>query len=114
MSESEEFLATSLNNVKGLVDVNKVVGTPIISENGRIIIPVTEVKLCFLSGGGEYGKENPYPFGGATGGNVIMRPTGFLVIDKDEVKTISFDKRTVLENMLFDDLPALFKKMLNK
>lgn len=115
MSESEQFLSRSLENMKSFIDVNKVIGNPIITEDGRIIIPITEVKLCFLSGGGEYSKEEKekYPFGGATGGNLSMKPTGFIVIERDEVKAINYCKDNVIES-LFNEAFKLIHKLTEK
>ncbi len=40
----------------GLVDVNTVIGNPIVSASGAQIIPFTKVTMGYLSGGGEYGE----------------------------------------------------------
>lgn len=113
MSEAEQFLKSSLDNVKGLIDVNKGIGNPIILEDGRMIIPVSEVKLCYISGGSQIPnkEEKEYPFGGASAGNLIMRPVGFVVISNDGVESVNFADKTTLERLLLDELPKIFDKI---
>ena len=71
----------------GLVDVNTVIGTPILSQSGAQVIPLTKVTTGYLSGGGEYGDVKAlreggiYPFAGGAGTIVSVKPVGFLVDD---------------------------------
>ncbi len=112
MNESEKFLQTSLENVKSLIDVNKVIGTPIMSSEGKIIIPLTEVRVSFIAGGSEFGKldRQNYPFGGLTGGNIVMRPTGFLTVEEGELSVIELGNKSMFETLILEDIPALISK----
>ena len=47
----EEMVETSLNNLNELVDVNTVVGKPILTASGYQLIPVSKVTMGYLSGG---------------------------------------------------------------
>lgn len=116
MNESEKFLQTSLENVKGLIDVNKVIGNAIVLENGKSVIPITEVKVSFIAGGSEFGKDDKanYPFGGLSGGNISMKPTGFLILDSEEIRLLEIKKTSVLETLLLDEIPALISKLNKK
>ena len=112
MSEAENFLKVSLEKVSTLIDSNKTVGHPIVCDDGRIIIPLSEVKLCYISGGAEYSvkKEEDFPFGGVSGGNLVLRPSGFVVISEDKVSTLGIREKSVLDSLVSDVISGLLKK----
>ena len=49
----ENMLRTTMEQLKQIVDVNTVIGTPV-AVGDAVILPVARVSLGFLSGGGEY------------------------------------------------------------
>ncbi len=116
MTKAEEFLKTSFEQANALLDGNKVMGSPICLENGRIVIPITSIKVCQMSGGSEYASKNSesLPFGGISGGNFMMEPRGFLVIDNTGVRCISLNDRSTLEKILLEDLPRLYHETFKK
>lgn len=85
----------ALKNMQSLVDVNTVVGTPINTDNGDCIIPVSKVTFGVLAGGGEYGKINIFkgssdlPFSAGNGTIVSVKPCGFLIKSDGEYKVLS-------------------------
>ncbi|MBQ8383008.1 MAG: sporulation protein YtfJ [Clostridia bacterium] len=91
MNESKlnKIIDTSLGNIKQIIDVNTVVGEPITTAGGTVIIPVSKVSLGYASGGVDYyGKHNPAnsgdsSFGGGGGTGVTLNPVGFLVTKAD-------------------------------
>lgn len=102
----EEIMSTALNNMRSLVDVDIVVGKPIIS-NELIIIPLTKVSMGFVSGGGEYyselkemRKDTEYPFSGGSGAGVSLQPIGFLVIKEKQVDLIKIDSKSAIEKLI--------------
>lgn len=58
MSKAEDFLKVSLEEANTLASTNKVLGSPICLDGGRMIIPYSSVKVCHLSGGSEYASKN--------------------------------------------------------
>lgn len=86
---------TAMKNLSALVDVNTVIGKPMKTEDGSLIIPVSKVTLGFMTGGGEYGevkvmkKDRAIPFAGGSGAIVSMKPTGFLVNDGKGYRVIA-------------------------
>lgn len=75
---------TSLSNIKNIIDVNTVVGAPVETTGGTVIIPVSKVSLGYVSGGVDYlGKNTPVEkgkgFGGGGGTGITLTPVGFLV-----------------------------------
>lgn len=91
MAESKlnSVINTSLGNIKQIIDVNTVVGEPIATAGGTVIIPVSKVSLGFASGGVDYFGKNVQPsdktssFGGGGGTGITLTPVGFLVTKAD-------------------------------
>jgi sporulation protein YtfJ len=91
MNESKlnKIIDTSLGNIKQIIDVNTVVGEPITTAGGTVIIPVSKVSLGYASGGVDYYGKNMKPeqaqasFGGGGGTGVTLNPVGFLVTKAD-------------------------------
>lgn len=90
MNESKltGIISTSLSNIKDIIDVNTVVGTPIETAGGTVIIPISKVSLAYVSGGVDYlGKNTPVDkgkgFGGGGGTGVTINPVGFLITKAD-------------------------------
>ncbi len=77
-----------------LIDVNTVIGKPVISASGTQVIPFTKVTMGYLSGGGEYGEvkaikdDESFPFAGGAGTVVNIKPAGFLIDDGKECRVI--------------------------
>lgn len=103
MSEKnlEGLLNVSLENIKGLVDSNSIIGSPITTPDGTTIIPVSKVSFAFASGGSDFPSSNPKEmFGGGSGGGVTIQPTAFLVIKGDSVRMIQVaDKNSISERL---------------
>ena len=91
MSEKnlEGLLNVSLENIKGLVDSNSIIGSPITTPDGTTIIPVSKVSFGFASGGSDFPSASPKEmFGGGSGGGVTIQPMAFLVIKGESVRMI--------------------------
>ena len=83
----EGIMEKTAQRMNSLVDVDTVIGKPIFTASGAQIIPFTKVTMGYLSGGGEYGdvkaikEDECYPFAGASGTVVNIKPSGFLIDD---------------------------------
>jgi len=84
-----EIIRTSLDSIRSMVDSNTVIGSPITTANGTVVIPVSKVFVGFASGGIDYlGKNAPQSnppaaannFGGGGGTGLTVSPVGFLVV----------------------------------
>ena len=97
-SKQSELIRTALESVKSIVDANTVTGTPITTESGTIIIPISKVFVGITSGGIDYfGKKSTSEknFGGGGGTGVTVSPIGFLVINsKGKVELLSINAPT--------------------
>lgn len=106
----ESIMRSTLENIKSMIDVNTVVGSPVVTPQGKTIIPISKVSFGFASGGGEYASgQNAnasqqqdvqrLPFAGGAGAGVNITPVGFLVVDRTNVCMIRTDGTTPLERV---------------
>lgn len=88
-------IETTLKNLGNIIDVNTVVGAPIKTIDGSLIIPISKVVVGVLAGGGEYGKVNLFksgkdlPYSAGNGAIVSVKPCGFLINEGNGYKMIS-------------------------
>ncbi len=90
----ESLMGTTIEKIKQMVDVNTVVGTPIASPDGTIIVPVSKVSYGFASGGSSFvakSAPNKDLFGGGTGAGVSVSPIAFIVISNGDAKVLTID-----------------------
>jgi len=86
----EGLMNSALQNIKSMVDVNTIIGEPIIAGEGIIIIPVSKVSFGLAVGGSNFGDKagdvNNQPFGGGSGAGVSISPMAFLVVSNNNVR----------------------------
>ena len=93
--ELSDILNDAMQNLKRAIDVNTIVGTPIINETNAVVIPVSKVYVGIVSGGGEINNNcakhisYEYPFAGGTGAGFTISPIGFLVVRDNEVTFVN-------------------------
>ena len=93
-------IETTLKNLSNVIDVNTVIGNPITSPDGSLIIPISKVIVGVLSGGGEYGKINLFksgkdlPYSAGNGAIVSVKPCGFLINEGNGYKMVSVSETT--------------------
>ncbi|WP_071541695.1 GerW family sporulation protein [Neomoorella thermoacetica] len=114
----EALMKTAMESIKDMVDVNTVVGDPIETQDGQVIVPVSRVTAGFAAGGSEYesstadgggGKES-LPFGGGSGAGVSVQPVGFLVVGKEQVRLLPVDGNAVVDRLI-DVAPQVMEKI---
>ena len=88
-------IETTLKNLNNIIDVDTVVGKPILTQDGTTIIPISKVSVGVLAGGGEYGKVSIFkksddlPYSAGNGAIVSIKPCGFLINDGTGYKMVS-------------------------
>lgn len=107
------LMDTTMNKIKEMVDVNTIVGEPIISPDGTLIIPVSKVSYGFAAGGSDLPtkKENKDCFGGGSGAGVTIQPVAFLAVYKGDVKLIPVDKYEGASDRVVGMIPDIFDKV---
>ena len=83
-----DLMTETMSKIKEMVDVNTIIGSPIVVADGTTVIPVSKVSFGFGAGGSEFAAKHaasgsPLAFGGGSGAGVTVSPVCFLVIGKD-------------------------------
>jgi sporulation protein YtfJ len=83
------MLQDTISKIREMVDVNNVIGEPIVVGD-ITIIPVSKVSVGFGGGGSDYVKNvgNNEPFGGGVGGGVKVTPIAFLIVKEGSVRML--------------------------
>lgn len=111
------LMTTAMESLKGMIDANTIVGDPVESPDGSIIIPVSKLGFGFAAGGSEFngsdsgGEDASMPFGGGSGGGVSITPIAFLVLGKEGIKMVHLDQQTHLYEKLLNNAPQVFEKI---
>ncbi|MDN4526606.1 GerW family sporulation protein [Fictibacillus fluitans] len=121
----EGLMKTAMENLKQMIDVNTIIGDPVETPDGSVILTVSKVGFGFAAGGSEFGgggyqggdsQNNPLdteemPFGGGSGGGVSITPIAFLIVGSNGIKTIHLDNSTHLYERLLDLAPSVVEKI---
>ena len=112
-----EMMSASMSKIREMVDVNTVIGDPIVTEGGVTIIPVTKVSIGYGGGGSDFAKKN-YPanrdnaFGGGAGAGVTITPVAFLVVRGENVRMLPVaEPASTSVDRLIEQLPDLIDKL---
>jgi sporulation protein YtfJ len=120
------LMKVAMENIKEMVDVNTIVGDPVETPDGSVIMPISKVGFGFAAGGSEFFgdvEENEHsvteannatvmlPFGGGSGGGVSITPIAFLVVSKQGVKVVPLDNQTHIYERLIDAAPQVVEKI---
>ncbi len=108
-----DLISTALTNIKSMVDVNTVIGNPVETANGAVIIPISRVGFGFAAGGSDIPSKEPTAnnFGGGSGAGVSISPIGFLVVNGDTVKLLPVNSANTTVDKLIDSVPEMFDKV---
>lgn len=114
-----------MNSIQEMIDVNTIIGEPIETSNGIVIIPISKVGFGFAAGGSEFKGETideytkkekeeeiqyRLPFGGGSGAGVNITPVAFLIVQEEGVKLIPVSHSSALDKLL-DYVPDLMDKI---
>lgn len=110
------LMTTAMESLQSLVETNTIIGDPIETPDGSMMIPVSKVGFGFAAGGSEFSThssepEATLPFGGGSGGGVSLTPIAFLLIRHDEVKLVRLDQNNQLYEKFIEITPALIDKV---
>lgn len=110
------MLENTISKMKDMVDVNSVIGDPIITADGTTIIPISKVSVGFAGGGSDYVSKRPNkhenPFGGGLGGAMNVTPIAFLVLKEGTVRMlpVALPANTTAERVV-ELVPDLLDKL---
>lgn len=125
MHPIENILKTTMDEIARMIDVNTIVGDAVETTDGNVIIPISQVSVGFVSGGGEYGTNgssnvnktpegatestSSRPFAGGSGAGTCIKPIAFLVVNSNKVKVLP-----VHFNSIYDRLVELVPQVLEE
>ncbi|MEM0529903.1 GerW family sporulation protein [Zongyangia sp. HA2173] len=108
----EGLMNSAMQKLRELVDVNTIIGDPITTPDGILIIPISRVAFGFGSGGSDWPTQNPKEtFGGGSGGGVSITPIGFLIVSGGEVKLLQLAAQGNTGDRLINMVPDLVDKV---
>ena len=124
----EGLMLTAMNSIENMIDVNTIIGEPIETISGIVIIPISKVCFGFAAGGSEFKGETideytkkdkdekvqyRLPFGGGSGATVSIHPVAFLVVEEGKVRLLPIAHNSCLDKIL-DYVPDLFEKLMEQ
>ena len=120
----EGLMTTAMNSIQDMVDVNTIIGDPIETATGTVIIPISKVCFGFASGGSEFKGETideykkkdkeeevqyRLPFGGGSGAGISINPVAFVVVSKEAIKILPIEHNSAIEKLM-DYVPEFMEK----
>ena len=110
------LMETAMQSIKDMVDVNTIVGEPVESKDGTVIIPISKVSFGFGAGGSDFGQKNlassDANFGGGSGGGATIEPVAFMVVGNEEIKLMPVEKNTSPAQDIIDSVPSIIDKVV--
>ena len=118
------LMTTAMESLKEMIDVNTIIGDPVETPDGSVILTVSKVGFGFAAGGSEFkldgsqskgqeeGKgQSKLPFGGGSGGGVSITPIAFLIVNSKGVKMLHLDESTHLYEKILEMAPQAVDKI---
>lgn len=122
------LMTTAMESLKEMIDVNTIIGDPVETPDGSVILTVSKVGFGFAAGGSEFvldggggggssqgqgqGQgQKQHPFGGGSGGGVSITPIAFLIVNSQGVKMLHLDESTHLLEKILDLAPQAVEKV---
>jgi sporulation protein YtfJ len=122
------LMTTAMESLKEMIDVNTIIGDPVETPDGSVILTVSKVGFGFAAGGSEFkldsgqsqgqsqgqgqGQGQPkLPFGGGSGGGVSITPIAFLIVNSQGVKMLHLDESTHLYEKILELAPQAVDKI---
>jgi len=110
----EGMTESTLEKIKEVVNADMVIGKPITSEGGTVVIPVSKLSYGFAAGGSDFTSEKNKErdlFGGGSGAGVSITPTAFLVISGDDVKLLQVESFTGAVDRIISMAPDIVDRI---
>lgn len=110
----EGMMGTTLDKIRQMVDVNTVMGDPVTTPDGTVIIPISKISYGFASGGSDLPSkthaEKNY-FGGGAGAGVTVTPLAFLTISRGNVRLLQIDPYNSSADRVIGMIPEVADKI---
>lgn len=105
-------MGTTMEKIREMVDSDTVIGDPITTPSGVVIIPVSKVSFGFASGGSDLpAKTDKELFGGAGGAGITIQPIAFIVVNGTDVKMMQLSMGAATSNAIINMVPDVVDKV---
>ncbi|MGH1217740.1 GerW family sporulation protein [Bacillus cytotoxicus] len=111
------LMKAAMENLKEMVDVNTIVGEPVQTADGGVVLTVSKVAFGFGAGGSDFQTHDGpktsgnAAFGGGSAGGVSITPVAFLVVNKDGVNILHLQNATHLAEKVIELAPQTIDKI---
>ncbi|WP_042354795.1 GerW family sporulation protein [Bacillus rubiinfantis] len=117
------LMTTAMESLREMIDVNTIIGDPVETPDGSVILTVSKVGFGFAAGGSEFnlngssgthqaqGQNPQLPFGGGSGAGVSITPIAFLIVNSQGVKMLHLDESTHLYEKILELAPQAVEKI---
>ncbi len=108
----QELMGLSIDKIKEMVDVNTVIGEPMVLADGMTLIPVSRVSYGFASGGSDLPTKGTQElFGGGGGAGINIIPIAFLVINDGNVRVVPMVSTPDSLNQIVNMVPDVVNRI---
>lgn len=105
------LMGESMKGLRDLVDVDCIVGKPIVTASNTTIIPISKVTFGFGSGGSDIAKSTKDDFGGAAGAGVTIQPLCFLIERDGDVRILNVSPNRTAADALVNMIPEAIDRV---
>jgi sporulation protein YtfJ len=111
------LMKAAMENLKEMVDVNTIIGEPVQTVDGGVVLTVSRVAFGFGAGGSDFavngnGTQEPEAaFGGGSAGGVSITPVAFLVVNGEGINVLHLQNTTHLAEKVIDLAPQTLDKL---
>ncbi|BAS27634.1 GerW family sporulation protein [Limnochorda pilosa] len=115
----DSVMRHTMENLKEMVAVNTILGDPVETPDGSVILPVSRVSFGFAAGGSEFqtagagrrDEGHAAPFGGGSGAGMSVSPVAFLVVGQGDVRLLPVEANPVYDRLI-DLAPKLADRLI--
>lgn len=115
----QDLMTTAMESLQDMIEVNTIIGDPVETPDGSVIIPVSKVGFGFAAGGSEFttgqneeqSADETLPFGGGSGGGVSITPVAFLIVRSKDIKMVHLDEGTHIYEKMIEFAPQVVEKI---
>jgi sporulation protein YtfJ len=104
-----------VDKIRGMVDADTVVGSPIQLEDGTTLIPVSKISYGFASGGSDLpSKSNAELFGGGAGAGINITPVAFITVKNGSINVLPIADKPAAADRVVSMVPEMVDKLFNR
>ena len=106
-------MGTTMEKIREMTDSNTIIGDPISTPDGTVIIPVSKVSFGFGSGGSDWPSKTTSKdaFGGGVGAGISIQPLAFLVVSGSDVKLLQMNQEENTADRMVNLVPEVIDKI---